>query len=340
MTRFDHFVEEALYGQHGFYSTGQRAGSEGADFITSPETSTLFGACVAEYLDRLWQQLERPNPFVVIEAGSGPGTLCRDIFMSVQECSDAIRYVMVERSDSQRETAFREVTTRCFMDQQEVPLAVLQDLPAGSFTGVVLANELLDNLPPRVVKKTTKGWLELHVEQGVQVWQAAPSEAATMASAIASTAQNGSCLPLQLKAAVWINRALATLKRGRLLVFDYGVQSSEIFAQRPMGEWLRTYRNHQRSGSPYQEPGTQDITCDVAFDQLPGNPSISTQADWLKDQGLYSMTDWARKQWQSALPSPDAAAVAARSVLDEAAALTDPEGLGGFLVAEWRVGDK
>ena len=33
---------------------------------------------------------------------------------------------MVERSDSQRETAFREVTTRCFMDQQEVPLAVLQ----------------------------------------------------------------------------------------------------------------------------------------------------------------------------------------------------------------------
>ena len=58
MTRFDHFVEEALYGQHGFYSTGQRAGSEGADFITSPETSTLFGACVAEYLDRLWQQLE------------------------------------------------------------------------------------------------------------------------------------------------------------------------------------------------------------------------------------------------------------------------------------------
>ena len=40
MTRFDHFVEEA-HGQHGFYSTGQRAGSEGADFITSPETSTL-----------------------------------------------------------------------------------------------------------------------------------------------------------------------------------------------------------------------------------------------------------------------------------------------------------
>ena len=270
MTRFDHFVEEALYGQHGFYSTGQRAGSEGADFITSPETSTLFGACIAEYLDRVWQELECPNPFVVIEAGSGPGTLCRDVFLSVQDCPDAIRYVMVERSDPQREIAFKEVTTRCFIDQQEVPIAVLQDLPAGSFTGVVLANELLDNLPPRVMKKTAKGWLELHVEQGTEAWQATPTEAQTMASAIAPKAESGTCLPLQLKAAVWINRALATLERGRLLVFDYGVENSETFTQRPMGEWLRTYRNHQRSGSPYQEPGSRDITCDVAFDQLPG----------------------------------------------------------------------
>ena len=64
---------------------------------------------------------------------------------------------MVERSDSQRETAFREVTTRCFMDQQEVPLAVLRDLPAGSFTGVVLANEPPDNLPESREEMTKVG---------------------------------------------------------------------------------------------------------------------------------------------------------------------------------------
>tara|TARA_Y100001936_G_scaffold237893_1_gene269082 strand:- start:111 stop:1130 length:1020 start_codon:yes stop_codon:yes gene_type:complete len=339
MTRFDFFVEEALYGPDGFFSKGQRAGAVGADFITSPETSTLFGACIAEYLDRVWHELARPEPFVVIEAGSGTGTLCRDVFLSVEECSDALRYVMIERSESQREIAFREVTTTCFMDQQEVPLAVLQDLPAESFNGVVLANELLDNLPPRVVKKTDNGWLELHVEQGNEVWRLAPTEAQKMASAVAPKAQSGTCLPLQLKSAVWVNRALATLESGRLLIFDYGVESSDTFTERPMGEWLRTYRNHQRSGSPYQEPGSRDITCDVAFDQLPGAPSVCTQAEWLRNQGLYSMTDWARTQWQDALPSPDSTAIAARSVLDEAAALTDPEGLGAFLVAEWRVGD-
>ncbi|MDP7066663.1 MAG: hypothetical protein QF637_03475, partial [Acidimicrobiales bacterium] len=91
MTRFDLFAEEALYGPDGFYTKDQRAGSVGADFITSPETSTLFGSCIAGYLDRLWHELDRPNPYVVIEAGSGIGTLCRDIFLSVQECTEALR---------------------------------------------------------------------------------------------------------------------------------------------------------------------------------------------------------------------------------------------------------
>ncbi|MEC7917027.1 MAG: SAM-dependent methyltransferase [Actinomycetota bacterium] len=339
MTRFDLFAEEALYGPDGFYTKRQRAGSVGADFITSPETSALFGSCIAGYLDRVWHELDRPNPYVVIEAGSGIGTLCRDIFLSVQECTEALRYVMVERSELQREIAFAEVTTSCFLDLDEAPLAALRDLPGGSFTGVVLANELLDNLPPRVVQKTTTGWVELHIDNGSEDWQTAPKAAQDMASAIAPNAQTGSCLPLQLKAAVWVNRALGTLDRGRLLIFDYGVENSEIFDGRPLAEWLRTYKNHRRSGLPYEESGTRDITCDVAFDQLPGSPSICSQADWLASQGLYSMTEWARNHWQSSVSSPDAAAVAARSVLDEAATLTDPEGLGGFLVAEWRVGD-
>ena len=43
--RFDEFVEEALYGDAGFYTFG----GQKSDFTTSPETSTLFGDCVAPY---------------------------------------------------------------------------------------------------------------------------------------------------------------------------------------------------------------------------------------------------------------------------------------------------
>ncbi|MBM46516.1 MAG: hypothetical protein CL458_09775 [Acidimicrobiaceae bacterium] len=339
MTRFDLYAEEALYGHEGFYTRYGTAGTDGADFITSPETSTLFGACVASYLDEIWHELECPDPFVVIEAGSGTGSLCRDVFLSIQDSYDALRYVMVERSDRQREISFAQVTATCFADLEQAPLAALKDLPAGPFTGVVLANELLDNLPPRVVRKTSEGWLELHVEDGDEVWRAAEESAATMAAAVVPNASIGAVVPLHVKAAAWINRAMKLLERGRILTFDYGVESSQALLDRPLGEWLRTYQGHRRAGAPYSEPGSRDITCDVAFDQLPGSPRISLQADWLASRGIEEMTQWAREQWRDAAASPDSTAVAARQVLDEAASLTSRTGLGAFLVAEWQIGD-
>lgn len=337
--RFDLYAEEALYGPEGFYTRYGTAGTEGADFITSPETSTLFGACIATYLDQVWHELKCPDPFVVIEAGSGMGSLCRDVFLSIQDSYDALRYVMVERSDRQREIAFAQVTATCFADLEEAPVAALKDLPSGPFAGVVLANELLDNLPPRVVRKTTEGWSELHVEEGYEVWSAAEESVATMASVVVPNALPGDTLPLHIKAAVWINRARKLLDRGKILTFDYGVNSSQALLDRPIGEWLRTYRGHHRAGPPQNEPGTRDITCDVAFDQLPGSPHITLQADWLASKGIEEMTQWAREQWQDAAASPDSTAVAARQVLDEAAALTNRTGLGAFLVAEWQIGD-
>ena len=113
----------------------------------------------------------------------------------------------------------------------------------------------------------------------------------------------------------------------------------DSFVDRPIGEWLRTYRQHRRAGDPYTDAGSRDITCDVAFDQLPGSPQIFLQRDWLLSQELDTMTEWAREKWYESAQAPDTSAMAARVVLDEASALTDPQGLGAFLVAEWHVGD-
>jgi SAM-dependent MidA family methyltransferase len=160
-----------------------------------------------------------------------------------------------------------------------------------------------------------------------------------MASLLVPNAPLGTCLPLHLKAAVWVNRALNLLDRGRVLLFDYGLQQTKDFVERPSGEWIRTYSEHHRAGNPYTEAGSRDITCDVAFDQLPGSPKIVAQRDWLLSQGLHAMTEWAREKWYDAAAAPDSEALGARAVLEEAAALTDREGLGAFLVAEWQVGE-
>ena len=145
-------------------------------------------------------------------------------------------------------------------------------------------------------------------------------------------------VPLQLKATVWVRRGLRLLERGRLLTFDYGVRRTAELAQRPQREWLRTYRSQRRGHDPLDAPGSADITCDVAFDQLPPGATLSTQAEWLAAAGIDSMTADTRALWQRKRSKPTAEALAARTLLDEAAALTDPDGMGAFWAAEWRVG--
>jgi NADH dehydrogenase [ubiquinone] 1 alpha subcomplex assembly factor 7 len=337
--RFDRFVEDALYGADGFYSRAGRAGELDGDFTTSVETSDLFGACVATYLDDVWDDLGRPDPFVVVEAGSGPGKLCSDVFRAVERCGDALRYVMVERSDRQRGDAFARVVAECFPGLNEVPVATAPDLPSGPLTGVVLANELLDNLAPRLLERTSEGWAEIHVADGRPILLPAEPGAARMADSLAPDATPGSRVPLQLKAAVWVRRSLDLLDRGRVLLFDYGVRNTADLAERGMSDWLRTYRRHRRGGSPFEDPGLQDVTCEVAFDQLPSGAEIVEQAGWLRSHGLDEMTAAARARWAGAVGSPTAADVAARRHIDEAAELTDPRRFGSFLVAEWSVGD-
>src|SRR5690242_21647066 len=95
-------MEEALYGDGGFFASGHGAGRGGRDFMTSPETGPLFGVCVARALDRMWRALDEPDPFLVVEAGAGSGRLAREILRAEPDCKRALRYVLVERSAALR----------------------------------------------------------------------------------------------------------------------------------------------------------------------------------------------------------------------------------------------
>ncbi|MCY3948420.1 MAG: SAM-dependent methyltransferase [Acidimicrobiaceae bacterium] len=334
--RFDAYMDEALYGASGFYTRGGQPGSREADFATSVELGPLFARCVASYLDRTWNELGRPDPFVVVEGGAGRGTLCRQVLQHAVECRRSMRYVMVERVDRQRTEALERVEAL----GADVPVKALADLPPGPLVGVVLANELLDNLPFRVLERSANGWREVHVSLGdpSEVLKPAAADAAAMADALAPHAEPGARVPLQLKAAVWVRRVLRLLERGRLLVFDYGVPTTAELAARPAPEWLRTYRSQRRGQDPLHHPGSTDITCDVAFDQLPPGVTLTPQADWLTGAGIDDMTATARNLWQRSRANPTADSLAARTLLDQAAALTDPSGMGAFWAAEWQAG--
>ena len=357
---FGAFVAAALSGPGGFFTGGAGAGRR-ADFLTSPEVGPLFGAVVARALDAEWERLHRPDPFVVVEAGAGRGALAKAVLDAAPACERALRYVLAERSPALRAAAEQLLTVEPAAnvlggvgDDDDCPplaatgtgpvVAVLDDLPATTFTGIVLANELLDNLPFDLVGRSAHGWDEVRVgldgDALVEVLVAASPDLAAEATALAPDTDAGSRIPIQHAARTWLGRALGLLGAGSVILVDYADDTPSL-AARPWDDWLRTYRGHQRAGHPLEAPGTADITCEVAVDQLavvrPPDRN-RTQAAWLDAHGLPALVEAARETWRASAHVGDLHALTARSRVGEGEALMDRAGLGAFRVLEWRIG--
>lgn len=311
----------------------------------------LFGAVVAGAVDRWWQELGGPDPFVVVEAGAGPGTLARSVLAASPACSTALRWVLVERSPAQRarhaEHLPLELPAMAFAPHDDDspapqpsgrgPLVVsLDDLPRLSAPCVVLANELLDNLPFDLWERRGEEWWEVRVGAGFRE-VVVPTEAPAWLAGVA--APDGGRVPVEDAARRWLRDALALARvedGGRVVAFDYCSPTTAALAARPVGEWLRTYRAHQRGTDPLDAPGSQDITVEVCVDQLAmvrPPARVVSQAAWLREHGVDDLVAEARVA--AGEPARDLAALRVRSRLSEAPALLDPAGLGGFAVLEW-----
>jgi SAM-dependent MidA family methyltransferase len=362
---FDRFVEAALYDEEGgFFARGGGAGRAGRDFVTSPEVGALFGALVARFLDRIWTELSEADPFVVVDAGAARGRLASDVLRAQPECVRALRYVLVERSAAlraaQRELVAIEPADRALgpalrVEPDEPPRAVtgvgpivtaLPELPALEIPdGVVIANELLDNGPFRIVERAGDGWTEVRVGLGdsgfVEVQVPAATGVARDAEDVAAGAAlpDGARLPVPTATADWLVECGQALRRGFLVVLDFADTAASV-AARGQDQWLRTYRGHQRGDAPLADPGTQDITCDVPVEHLVTHAERagfrlveqSTQARWLGELGIDVLADEARGVWRDRAGIGDLEAVAARSRVSEAAALTDSSGFGAHTV--------
>ena len=364
---FDRYVDAALYDEDGgFFALGGGAGRAGRDFVTSPEVGILFGALVARFLDRSWIELGRPDPFVVVDAGAGRGRLAADVLRAGPDCARALRYVLVERAAAlragQRELLTLEPADRAFGpavrdDPDEAPRPIegigpmvtsLSELPALELShGVVVANELLDNLPFRVAERSGGTWAEVRVGNGnggggfAEVVVPASPEVAAAADDVAAevAVPDGARLPVPTATVDWLAACGHVLRRGFLVVLDYA-DSAASLAARPQHEWLRTYRAHQRGGSPLDAPGTQDITATVPVEHLVTHATRAgfrlaeqtTQAEWLGALGIDDLVDDARGLWRERAAVGDLEALAARSRVTEAAALADPSGLGAHRV--------
>jgi SAM-dependent MidA family methyltransferase len=252
---FAEFMEEALYGDGGFYAEPP-VGARG-HFVTSPHVHPVFATLLARALREAWEILGRPDPFPLVELGAGDGTLARAL---LDELADLpLRYTTVERSPGAREALRR------------LPVAeVVEQLGrAGPIRdGVVLANELLDNLPFRVVRRRRaraagpaegESLAEVLVGDGpaglVEVEVPCPPELA----AIAPDLSPGEEAAVPTGALALIDALAATLVRGYAILIDYG--SAEGRSPGP----VHGYRGHRVVDRVLDDPGGSDVTAGVDF---------------------------------------------------------------------------
>jgi SAM-dependent MidA family methyltransferase len=165
--------------------------------------------------------------------------------------------------------------------------------------GAILANELLDALPVHRVEGTAAGLLERYVALGpdgnLQELAGEPSTPA-LAARLGEEGirlEPGQVAEICLTIDDWVAGAAATLRRGELLLIDYGRPAAELY--RPdRGSTIRAYHRHRVHADPFTGIGRQDLTAHVdltAVERAAAAAGLAalgqtTQARFLADLGI------------------------------------------------------
>ncbi|MEJ7806531.1 MAG: SAM-dependent methyltransferase [Telluria sp.] len=261
---FSRFMELALYAPAlGYYSGGAAKLGKDGDFTTAPEITPLFGAALAQVAAAIIAQ-SSPN---ILEFGAGTGKLARDVLTAMADMGVVIdSYVIMELSGELR--ARQQEALKDFPQ-----VTWLDDFPA-AFSGVVLANEVLDAMPVQLVRKDAGRWQELFVtvEQGAFAFTPRVPDAQLLAR-IATQIPDAEDLVDGYMTEVHAVSCgfMATLARmlaagkGAAILLDYGFPAHEFYLDQRIGGSLMCHYRHHSHPEPFYLPGLQDITAHVDF---------------------------------------------------------------------------
>lgn len=269
---FADFMRECLYHPaHGYYSKAES--QRFADYYTSVDVHPIFGRLLARKFAEMWEQLDRPKTFLLVEAGAGVGRLALHILdfceAKLPEFYGALRYVAVERSTSRREQAAARLKRHAAAGRLHISTEIPAHIPAGC----VFSNELIDALAVHRVVMENGALQEIFVgcEHEKFAGVIAPVSTCAINEYFATQGialHEGQHAEAGLEACDWIAEVGRRIERGFVLTIDYGHRAAELFDERHMRGTLLAYRGHRVSEDFYASPGEQDLTAHVNFTAL------------------------------------------------------------------------
>ena len=289
------FMDLALYdSERGYYARAAQRSGRAGDFFTSVDVGPIFGELVEAQLAEMGAILNSESgiwDFDLVEAGAGNARLSADILRAARAHHptfyESLRLHLVEASGEAR--AAQHATLGDMADRLASSGAAL---PA-SFEGVLLANELLDALPVHQVVMRASGLREVYVESGTRGRSGVrpPSDPglspplhlvegplstpalAEYLDRLGMMLEPGWRAEINLKAVDWVREAARRLRRGFIILIDYGHDARELYSPAHAGGTLTTFARHQSSGPEsapetpawLRNPGEQDLTAHVDF---------------------------------------------------------------------------
>ena len=262
---FTRYMEIALYAPSlGYYVAGARKfGAEG-DFVTGPELSPLYGAALGQQSHAI---LLATGAQRIVELGAGSGALAASMLNALaRRGSSPTSYSILEVSPDLRER--QRATIAALAPGEAVRVEWLDRLPQ-DIDGVVVMNEVLDAIAPRVLARRGDAWYERGVtwKDGVLAWDERPlADPRLLSIARARFPEAGDYVSEINPAAEALVTTLARrLRSGALMIVDYGFPRAEYYhPQRRDGTLIGHYR-HRSHADPFLWPGLSDLTAHVDF---------------------------------------------------------------------------
>jgi len=275
---FAEFMEMVLYHpQQGYYHSPREKIGAGGDYYTSPNLHPIFGRLIARQLYQMWEALDHPYPFTIVEMGAGKGLLCADILSCGRKnwpgFYKAVVYHLAEVSKAfiaEQKSLLAEFAAEGKIEWISPDLFLQGQKP---FTGCLLSNELIDSFPVHLVCQQRGEIREVFVTHDGKSFLEILDEPSTPLlreyfPAYGSPLQDGQRAEVNLNALQWLEGVSRALKQGFVLTIDYGFEAQELYHPSRRDGTLLCYFRHTVAADPFQRLGYQDITAHVNFSAL------------------------------------------------------------------------
>lgn len=273
------FMDLALYHPaFGYYTRAVRRSGRAGDFFTSVDVGPLFGDLLELQIAEMAERLGGGS-FDLVEAGASDGRLSGDILDVMQRRHPAL-YARTSLHLVEASARAREAQAEVLGSHRDRLATSAPTLP-DRFSGVLLANELLDALPVHQVVMRESGLREIYVsvdrsrDGELTLSEGPPSTPALerYLRGAGAALEPGWRGEINLAALEWIKSAATRLRRGFMILIDYGHEAADLYSASHAGGTLTSFAAHRSQGpeaaparpSWLDAPGDLDMTAHVDF---------------------------------------------------------------------------